>query len=48
MLKSAMHEELLDAVQDVLSGRIYVSPDLSTGLERFQQPVSARRSTRSN
>jgi DNA-binding NarL/FixJ family response regulator len=48
VLKSAMHEELLDAVQDVLSGRIYVSPDLSTGLERFQQPVSARRSTRSN
>jgi len=30
VLKSAVFEELLDAVQSVLSGRIYVSPDLST------------------
>ena len=41
VLKSAVREELLDAVQSVLRGRIYVSPGLSTGhLERFRHPVT--------
>jgi DNA-binding NarL/FixJ family response regulator len=30
VLKSAVREELLDAVQSVLEGRIYISPGLST------------------
>jgi DNA-binding NarL/FixJ family response regulator len=40
VLKSAMREELLDAVESVLNGRIYVSPSLSTEhLEWFQDPL---------
>jgi len=42
VLKSAVPEELLDAVQSVLAGRIYVSSALSTEhLKRFQHPVPA-------
>jgi DNA-binding NarL/FixJ family response regulator len=41
-VKSAVCEELLDAIRSVLSGRIYVSPSLSSEhLERFQDPVRA-------
>ena len=41
VLKSAVREELLDAVQSVLRGRIYVSRGLSTEyLERFQHRVA--------
>ena len=40
VLKSAVSEELLDAVESVQRGRIYVSPGLSTGhLGRFQHPA---------
>ena len=36
VVKSAVIEELLDAVQSVLSGRIYISPGVSSEhLERF-------------
>jgi len=42
VLKSAAREELLDAIQCVLNGRIYVSPGLSGGkLERFSDPSRA-------
>jgi len=42
VVKSAVREELLDAVQSVLSGRIYVSPSLSSQhLDRFQDPARA-------
>jgi len=42
VLKSAVLEELLDAVQSVLRGRGYVSRGLSTEhLERFQHPAAA-------
>ena len=42
VLKSGLRSELLDAVQCVLSGRIYVSPGLSAeDLERFQDPAAA-------
>jgi DNA-binding NarL/FixJ family response regulator len=51
ILKSAVGEELLDAVRSVQEGRIYVSPGLSTEqLERFSDPrraaVSLRLSSR--
>jgi DNA-binding NarL/FixJ family response regulator len=42
VLKSAAREELLDAIKSVLSGRIYVSPSLSSEhLERFTDPSRA-------
>jgi DNA-binding NarL/FixJ family response regulator len=42
VLKSAAREELLVAIKSVLSGRIYISPTLSTEhLERFQYPADA-------
>ncbi len=42
VLKSAAREELLEAVDSVLNGRIYVTPSLSTEhLERFQDPANA-------
>ena len=42
VLKSAVLEELLDAVQSVLRGRVYVSRGLSTEhLGRFQDPAAA-------
>lgn len=42
VLKSAAREELLDAVKSVLSGRIYVTPSLSSEhLERFRDPSLA-------
>jgi DNA-binding NarL/FixJ family response regulator len=42
VLKSAAREELLDAVQVVLSGRIYVTPGLSSDqLECFSDPLLA-------
>ena len=42
VLKSAAGEELLDAVQHVLEGHIYVSPGLSKEkLERFETPSRA-------
>lgn len=42
VLKSAAREELLDAVQAVLNGRIYVTHSLSSeNLERFQNPSRA-------
>jgi DNA-binding NarL/FixJ family response regulator len=42
VLKSAAREELLDAIQSVMAGRIYVSPSLSgEHLERFQDPSRA-------
>ena len=42
VLKSAAREELLDAIERVLSGRIYVTPSLSTEhLERFTDPSRA-------
>jgi DNA-binding NarL/FixJ family response regulator len=42
VLKSAAREELLDAIQNVLLGRIYVSPSLSSEhLERFTDPSRA-------
>jgi DNA-binding NarL/FixJ family response regulator len=42
LLKFGANEELLDAVQSVLNGHIYVSPDLSTdNLQRFQDPAAA-------
>jgi len=42
VLKSAVLEELLDAAQRVLKGRIYVSSGLSTELRgRFQHPAAA-------
>jgi CheY-like chemotaxis protein len=41
VLKSTMHEELLDAVQSVLSGSIYLSPSLSTQHpDLFQDPAT--------
>jgi len=41
-LKSAAREELLDAIQSVLNGRIYVTPSLSSEhLERFEYPSRA-------
>ena len=41
VLKSGIREELSEAVQSVLSGRIYVSPGLSTEYpERFQDPYA--------
>ena len=47
VLKSAAPEELLDAVQIVLRGHIYVSPGLSTEYpERSQDPTRARRSSK--
>jgi DNA-binding NarL/FixJ family response regulator len=46
VLKSGVLEELLEAVQSVLNGCIYVSPSLSTEhLERFQHPTRASRSS---
>jgi DNA-binding NarL/FixJ family response regulator len=45
VLKSGTGDELLEAVQSVLNGRIYVSPSLSTEhLERLQNPTRASRS----
>jgi len=42
VLKSAVSEELLDAVKSVLAGRIYVSPGLSTEhVGRFEHPAAA-------
>ncbi len=42
VLKSAAREELLDAIKSVLSGRIYVTPSLSSEhLDRFQDPARA-------
>jgi DNA-binding NarL/FixJ family response regulator len=42
VLKSAVSEELLDAVQSVLSGRIFVTPTLSSEhFERFRDPEHA-------
>lgn len=42
VLKSSAREELLDAVESVLQGRIYVSPSLSSEhLDRFQDPARA-------
>ncbi len=42
VLKSSAREELLDAVDGVMKGRIYVSPSLSTEhLDRFQDPARA-------
>jgi DNA-binding NarL/FixJ family response regulator len=42
VLKSGIREELLEAVHSVLSGYIYLSPNLSTEhLERFQNPTRA-------
>ena len=42
VLKSAVLEELLDAVQSVLKGHVYVSPGVSTEhLERFRHPAAA-------
>jgi DNA-binding NarL/FixJ family response regulator len=46
VVKSGVLEELLEAVQSVLNGCIYVSPGLSTEhLERFQHPTRAPRSS---
>lgn len=42
VVKSAAREELLDAIQNVMKGRIYVSPSLSSEhLERFKDPSRA-------
>jgi len=42
VLKSSAHEELRQAIQSVLKGRIYISPSLSSEhLERFQDPARA-------
>ncbi len=42
VLKSSAREELLEAIQSVLNGRIYVTPSLSSEhLERFQDPSRA-------
>jgi len=42
VLKSAAREELLEAIKDVLGGRIYVSPGLSSeDLSRFKKPSLA-------
>lgn len=42
VLKSAAREELLEAIQSVLNGRIYVTPSLSSEhLERFSDPTRA-------
>jgi DNA-binding NarL/FixJ family response regulator len=42
VLKSAAREELLDAIQSVMRGNIYVTPSLSTEhLERFSSPARA-------
>jgi DNA-binding NarL/FixJ family response regulator len=42
VLKSAAREELLDAIREVMAGRIYVTPSLSTEhLERFADPSAA-------
>ena len=42
VVKSAAREELLDAIQSVLNGRIYVSPSISSEhLERFRDPAHA-------
>jgi len=42
VLKSAAREELLDAINTVLNGRIYVTPSLSSEhLERFEDPSRA-------
>jgi DNA-binding NarL/FixJ family response regulator len=42
VLKSAAREELLEAIESVLSGRIYVTPSLSSErLERFEDPSRA-------
>jgi DNA-binding NarL/FixJ family response regulator len=42
VLKSAVRDELLDAVERVMSGRIYVTPSLSSEhLERFGDPARA-------
>jgi DNA-binding NarL/FixJ family response regulator len=51
VLKSAVREELLDAVKSAMEGRIYVSPAVSNeNLERFSDPrraaVSLRLSSR--
>jgi DNA-binding NarL/FixJ family response regulator len=42
VLKSVAREELLEAIQTVLEGRIYVSPGVSDGrLGRFSDPARA-------
>ncbi len=42
VLKSAAREELLDAIQSVMRGNIYVTPSLSSEhLERFSSPARA-------
>jgi DNA-binding NarL/FixJ family response regulator len=47
VLKTSAPEELLDAVKNVLNGRIYVSPSLSSEhLERFSDPSRAAASLR--
>ncbi len=46
VLKSAAGEELLEAVEHVLKGEIYVTPSISSEhLERFKGPRSCRRYT---
>ena len=46
LVKSGLREELLDAVQSVLDGGVYVSPCLSTEhLQRLGEPTRARRSS---
>jgi DNA-binding NarL/FixJ family response regulator len=46
VLKSGVREELQEAVQSVLNGRIYVSPNLSTEhLERLRYPTRTPRSS---
>ncbi len=46
VVKSGVCEELLEAVQSVLNGRIYVSPSLSTEhMERLPHPTRAPRSS---
>lgn len=42
VLKSAAREELMDAIKTVMSGRIYITPSLSSEhLERFAEPTQA-------
>jgi DNA-binding NarL/FixJ family response regulator len=42
VLKSAVHGEILEAIESVLDGRIYVSPDVSREpLARFRDPARA-------
>jgi DNA-binding NarL/FixJ family response regulator len=45
VLKSGLHDELPDAVRNVLGGRTYVSNDLSTEHSPLQDSTRARRSS---